>query len=411
MSLLERITPTSASGPSSGPDRAVLLTAAGYGVMAAAAGYLVLLVPVLAAWTLDPRSSTSWTDCLALAASLWGLVHHGRVSVPTNAISAVTFSPLLMTALAVVLVRVAARGVLAQLDDTPDERTWWRPWAVFAGGYVVAGFALAALSQAGPAPLAGWSVLAGPLLVVALGAGWALARDGEHPLRAIIDRLIDRGGVPLRRALRPAAEGAAALAGLGLLVLLGSVLMHLDRISAVSRLLDTSGSGTALLWLGQLSAVPNLIVHSALWATGAPVHVGSAAISTSSVEPGALPTIPLLGALPEAGALPGWAALMPLLPLIVGGFVGHRVAARFAALSPLRSKLQSGAAAIGVLVAGAVLTLWLSRMGVAPGRLAAVGASWWSIPLLALEFGAGVLVAIAGAHWATARRGGLVRRD
>ena len=69
---------TSESRPAGRPH---VPLAFGYGIVAALASLIVLMVPVFAAWTLDAQSTSSWNDTLGVAIYLWALAHRGHVVV------------------------------------------------------------------------------------------------------------------------------------------------------------------------------------------------------------------------------------------------------------------------------------------------------------------------------------------
>lgn len=138
MSLLDRArstlpTPATSREPR---DWLQLAIAAGYGAVGAITLGLVLIVPVMAAWAADPHSTTSWTDALSFSGDGWALAHRGHVAVAAGASHSVTFAPLVLTALAVVFARMAAKAMLTHLSGRSG--AWWEGPSSYILGYVVA---------------------------------------------------------------------------------------------------------------------------------------------------------------------------------------------------------------------------------------------------------------------------------
>ncbi|GAB3577975.1 cell division protein PerM [Calidifontibacter terrae] len=402
MSLLERTAPDRSTRSTGVPP---YLVALGYGVVGLVALALVLFVPVLLAWTLDPRTTVAWSDALAFTSSLTGLALRGSVSVSSSGIDAVHFSPILLTGLAVVVTRWAYRPVQQRLDDDelPGELQQ-KAALVFVGGHLVATLLVCAASLGGSAPVRLWTVVPGSLLVSVAGLLWARYRDGEGeswPWLTAADERVHRS---VHRALRPAAEGLIVLLSVGAVVIFGTLMFHLERMGKVAALLDVSGSGTALLWLGQLTALPNVIVSGSAWTGGGAVSLGSGQVTLGTVTPATLPSIPLFGILPEAGPLPGWLRLMVLLPVLIGGLIGWRVVSSMATLSHLGSKVRTAATAVGLFTVAFAVLVWLSRAGMSPGKLGVVGPSVLSIVFVGVEALVGALIVALGMHFRLTRR-------
>lgn len=404
MSLLDRISP-SVRAESDPGDPAPYALAFGYGLVAPVALGVLLLIPVIAAWTLDPRTSTAWTDALAIAASGVGLSLRASVSVPHNGIDAVHAAPSLLTILLVVLVRYAYRPVQFAIDDAElDGSAAQRSAVAFGGGFVVSALAVCALSMIGPACVILWSVLPGAVVVVAAGVAWSVRRDGAGTPWPWAQLVADRLHLNVRRGVRPALEGLGLLLLAGTVVSFGLAMMQLERIGKVSALLDVSGSGTALMWLMQLLVAPNFIVFGSAWLTGAPIALGAGSLSTSSATAATLPAVPVFGALPEPGHMPMWAQLMVVVPVLIGGFLGWRAAAALPTLTHLARKIQLALLSTGLFVLAFAVLTWWSRMGMSPGRLDVVGPTAWSVLYAAVEVALGASATTAVLHWMRIRR-------
>lgn len=405
MSLIDRVRTSlpSSLAPSDGPrDWRQLSIAAGYGAVGAVTLGLLLIVPVMVAWTADPQSTTSWTDALSFSGDGWALAHRGHVSVAVGGSHSVTFAPLVLTALAVAFARMAAKAMLTHLSDRSG--AWWEGPTSYIVGYVVTGLFITGLSIAGPAHPNLFTVLPGALVVGFAGCLWAVLRSDE-PVAAHAKSFVDqRVSLSTRRALRPATEGVLGYLGVGLVLVLILMVTHLSDVGDLNGQLQPGLLGGVVLWIGQLAALPNLLVWSAGWTTGASMHIGAVSIGSSSVHGGLLPMIPLLGAVPGAGALPAGTSVAPLLPVLLGAFVGYRSLGKLTTYASLKTKVITAAQAAGMTAAIVLVLSWLSTAGVSGGSLDYIGPSLLIVPLLVVELLLGALLATLFLHWKRALR-------
>ncbi len=361
------------------------------GGLAALVGWLVIAVPVLVAWFADPLSTVSAGQALGTAAGGWALAHRGVIDA---AEVSVQVTPLLLTALPILLCRYAARHVLT------DEAVVTRPatikkfraaWhgvrgndlAAFVFGYLVVGLAICLGSElsATGAPFA----LAAPGLVLVPAAGIALALIREHrreenpTIARALRWLTLQIPVLARRGLAPAGEALAALAVGSLLIVVALITMRVARIETLYAALDAGPVGVAVLTLGQLLMLPNLMVWALGWASGAGMTLGTVHVGWERTTSGDLPLIPILAALPEPGAMPTWAWLVVIFPVGVGAWLGLRSARSAPRLASWWTKARVALSAC-TWVGFAVLVLsWLATGSLTPGRLGTIGTD----PLLA----------------------------
>ena len=406
MSVLQRDRNVTVLRPAGRFNRRLGGLALVYGAVGAVALALVLLIPSLVAWTADSRSSVSWLDAMSFAGDGWVLAHHGTLGAPAGGVMhGVTFAPLIFTAVALWCARAGAKALLREVEhEGRDAGPWWHPVALFVGGYLLAGLLLALLGATGTATPRLLSVFPGAIVVAVLGFGWALRAEPEAPAYALCAGWWERLPDAVRRGVRPACEAALALFAVAAVVLLLLVVTHASRIGQVNGLLGPGTVGTLVLGLAQLASVPNLVVLITGWTSGASVHVGTATISNGAVHTGLLPSIPVLGAIPDPGAFPWWMRLMPILVVAAGGLAGARAADGFSTLAGLRTKLTAAASAAGLLTVGMSLLVWIAgaHVGGAPLARAQVGLA--VVPLLAVEFLAGALLAAVALHHVKVRR-------
>jgi hypothetical protein len=191
--------------------------------------------------------------------------------------------------------------------------------------------------------------------------------------------------IHLRRAIRPGLWGASAIFGAGVALTLVMVVMHLGRIGRLYDVLGADPVGTVMLSLGQLTVLPNVALWAASWMAGPGFGLGGGtAITWSHSNPGLLPLIPGLGAVPAPGPLPAGLWFSVLVPVAAGALVGWRALRVVARLSSWQAKASVAGAACAV--AALILTLATALAG---GSLGAARLSGLGAP--SLVFGASVL--------------------
>ncbi len=421
--MLERSETTPTPGPE--PQRAPVLTvrrvgevlgAAVAGAVCVALGVLILAIPTLLAWAGDERSTASLWQSAGVSVDLWALAHRAQVVTP---VAEVVFAPLLLTALPLLLCWYAARQVILSrpglAQRVPHIGGWRSAWhalgatdaTVFVLSYLAASLALAHTASFGIAPVRLPSLVPGavliPLAAVAL-VWWRDHRREEHPaVDAGMAWVRDRTPVLIRRAVPPALEVLVALAAVCFLLVLGLLLLRGERILSLYGSLDAGVTGTAVLTLAQLAALPNLMVWALGWLSGAGLTVGTVHVGWSHSTAGDLPLIPVLGALPEPGTLPPgmWAMVL----VLAGAWIGYRAVEVTSRLSSWWTKAQVALGASAVVGAATLVLGWLATGGLTPGRLGRVGVEPGLLAgLLTLEVAAGALAVVTLLHLVRARR-------
>lgn len=338
---------------------------------------LSLAVVILPAVTAFLASSTGagegdtggWGQSVSVAAGFWLLAH----GVPLAAAgTSITLVPLGLTALVVFTCFASARR---------SAHTATSSWVVGVAVYALATLVIALL--AGSAP--GWDVLFAPLggaVVAGVGLGAGILARPDAPRVGELTALLDPWVPPVVRL-----GARAGLLGVALLVGLSSVVAGVWVVAGRA----TSGDiivglapgavGGLILAVSQLAVVPNLVLWVSSWIAGPGFVVGEGSSFTASASlPGALPAIPLLGAMPG----PEWTTvlasfapvLVVVLGVVAGAFVWRRCGGHGARWADL------GLAVLGVALAAGLLVVLLQTVAggaVGPGRMAQVGAP----PLLA----------------------------
>ena len=263
-----------------------------------------------------------------------------------------------------------------------------------------------------------------PVVVVAAVRGDLLAAVGHWlALLAVIwlaavvsaaralDSDLTGGWPPWARAVPRAIAGAQlVMLVAGTALLATALIVHLDRVVALTKALDAGVAGGIALVLVQLAYAPNAIVWSGSYALGAGFTVGpGSAIAPAGTQLGILPGLPMLGALPANG--PGrpeqlwWLAAGALAGAVAAWIVVRgRPAARFdeASLVGGLSGLLGGLTFAGLAWAASGDLGSLRMTGLGPRLL----------PLLIMAATTmGLSGMIAGLALGILRRAGRIRRE
>ncbi|WP_062384089.1 cell division protein PerM [Demequina iriomotensis] len=351
------------------------------GLQGVVLSYLVVLAPALAAVagapSLDGSAAVDWSGSATIATDLW-LLGHGVPLVAGD--STVSLIPLgLPIASAAILAAVARRFAVKT----------WASWglsvATFAAGAALIGWLGAADGmRAGSATRA--AIVCALIAAPAVAAG--IWRAYGARLR-VLDRVPDFVRAGLRLGLGTVALVVAAAAAVG-----GAwAVLGMDRIALIASDLHMDPLGAGALALGETLYVPTMVCWMVAWLVGPGFVVGTGSLyAPDTLTVDALPSVPLLGALPSGSG--GWWVWAPL------GIVA--IAALCRALLFRRIGLdwesaKAGGVAIAAVALGLVTLAALSRGSVGPGRLADVGAEVVPVTLI----GTALVAAGYGAVWGT----------
>lgn len=381
------------------------------GLLAGLLGWLFVAVPVVVVWVADPLSSVSLWQTLGISADVWALAHHGVVRAPEVSVQ---LAPLLLTAGCVLLVRYAARPVLADDPSAPRAVSIggaagaWRALratdlVVLVTGYVLFGVVLALLAGLGQAPVPPLTLIPGLLLVAGTGVGLALLREHrlqEHPtIDSALTWVGDRTPVLVRRSLTPAGEALSGLLVAALLVVVALVIVRMDRVGVLVSTLDTGRPGLAVLVLAQLLLLPNLVLWALGWLTGAGMSVGTVRVDWAGTTDGDLPLVPVLAVLPEPGPLPEATWVVGLLPVLAGVWIGWRAVRGAARLASWWTKTQVALSACAWVGLSVLVLSYLSTGALTPGLLGTIGVAPLVVTGLLLgELVAGAVLAVTVLH-------------
>ncbi len=361
------------------------VTAAGLG-LAFAVG-LVLLVVVVD--TLGGGVTPSG-EILRTAGQIWLAAH--RVGLDVSAApaeGAVRLGVLpLGVSLPVVLVLVRAGRRCASAAASHGGARY-PTLALAACALVYAGLAsVIAISSATPAlrPVPERAPVAAFAAALLLGVFGAV-RAGEY--RGVADRLprrlTDRTrpfGAPARAVLASGAAGALLLAVGGAVVVVASTITHAGDIGRLAGRVADGGPETLALALLCAALLPNAIVCAVAYASCAGFAVGvGTTVAPNEVTLGAMPALPLLGAVPEGTSTVGWCTLaVPAAAGIGAGLVAIRRTRADGVGTPVGLGTTVGTAAAAALVTAALTAVAcrLSTGAAGTQRLTHIGPHVWT---------------------------------
>jgi len=365
---------------------------------------LVVVVPTMLGWMLDPRPGASLAEPLGAGASLWLLVQGAHLG---SGAVAVAFVPLVLGALVVWGASWGASRTLetADVEDEFVADLLPRSVAFVAGrwwiGYAVAVVLASVLTLAGSLPLR-WLSLVVPLVVVPFLA-LALAVRRLARQSDVLGSRFDAFVAPesARRARGPAVRGLTLLLGLSLLLVLAAIVLNWGSVSSLQGEAGAGFLGGVLLAGVQVAALPNLAlwVVSFLAGPGFSVVDGAHTSVTGSTS-GLMPLVPVFGAIPEPGPYPWVMRLLVLVPVLVGGYIGRRSLDGVARLSSLRTKASVAVVACAMVALAVGVLDGLGGGSLGAYRLSDMGASalWMSL-VLGLELMVGALAVVAWDAW------------
>jgi len=387
---------------------------------AAGASLVAVLAPVVLAWVVDSAGRGTWVQAVRLALALWLLAQHGGLTVDGGHVGLV---PLGLSLFPLAACWMGGRRLARVLDPRAEaiaagatrSAPAWPPavaLATFAAAYCT-GVAVAALAADMPSvhPI-GLQAVLGAAVVSSVGVTLGAAGYRHGGAVAGLVRVVQALPAPLARCCGPAAAAIAVQLGAAALVLAALIGAGHARVVELHHALQPGAAGGAVLTLAQALVVPNLAIWTAAALAGPGFGVGAGSwITLSFSKLGALPALPVLGALPGDGRLP-----MPALALlgvpVVAGVVGGALLVRSEGSAPSLLRRTGDVAGVALLAGVALAVLaWLSGGPAGPGRLAEIGPLPWLTGLaFAAEVAAGAALALAARSTVTAIHGGSMRR-
>ncbi|WP_435874804.1 cell division protein PerM [Nonomuraea dietziae] len=389
------------------------------GMLAAAAtlgvGLAVLITLTLVGWIAAPRGAlgTGLPGVFRTAAQIWLAAHHAGFSWPGGQLGLL---PLGLMVLPSVLLYRAARWMARDADlrlrlparlpkNSPKEQANARrraqlvlvaqagislaaPYALLAG--LIALVARNEITQ----PFIGEALLSH--FVLAFLAGVLATARTIGSWRSMLRLLPER----VRAVTVGTAVAVALLLVAGLLLVLVAVVVNFGQVRELTDGLAPGFVGGLLLLLVQGLYLLNAVIWGMSYIAGPGFAVGTGTlVAPTGVQLGYVPTLPLLGALPDSGPVPALMMAVIALPFAAGAAAGV-VVVRIAP-SPSYEAAPLWGFVTGVttgLAAGLLAALSGGPIGGA--RLAAVGPSPWEVALsVCLEVGVAAGISAGLANW------------
>lgn len=397
-SRTQRIPRDRAAEPS--PEGRPLATSAALGAALAAGVTLVICFSLaLTAWFLaDAGAHGDTTDALRAGADAWLMGHGSRLDLAGL--------PLGMTPLALTMALVLGsfRGgqwAARHSAGAAEDRALGVAVAAYTGVYVVIAVLVCVIAtQTGATPGLGRTVL-GALLVAVLAGGAGLAA-GTGRLEVWIDLL----PAWAREVAVGSLLGALTLVVAGAVLAAVSLLFSFNEASSVMSSLDLSTGDAITFTFVMALAAPNVVLLGCSYLLGPGFAFGvGTTVSPQAVSLGAVPSIPVLAALPDDGPTAGWLVALLVVPSLCAA-VGVVRARRYA--EPLALDVAALRGAVSGFAAAVVITVAIACAGgpLGTGRLAHIGAPIASVlgyATVAMSLG-GLLGGVAGAWWQRRRR-------
>ncbi len=323
-----------------------------------AGGWLVAAALSLAVWTTAPPTGGSVATPLHVAGQLWLAAHHVLLQTPDGPFG---LSPLGFTILPGCALVLAGRYTAHRFDAG-----LWSLAAV-ALAYPLGSLIIAWGAASGPLHADVGAAIGYPFLVACVGYG-----AGLLSVRALS---LERWAATAVRAGTAAFAVLVCGAALTAVVAVG---VHFADIAHTGTFIGQGAAGDFGLFLIDLALVPNLTVWTLGFVSGPGFAVGAgSSVSVWHSTHGALPGLPVLQAVPHAGAMSAWtlpvlavpAAAGAILVLIVGRSLGGLVE-RVSAVGTALLTVTAAVGACSVLSGGPVAAGSMSAVGPVPWQVA-----------------------------------------
>ncbi|MEV8241814.1 DUF6350 family protein [Microbacterium testaceum] len=386
----------------------VALLAALDAVLAAAGGIAVVLAPLALLWVAGLGGNPDWSALWPTTAAIWHLGHLVplAVTLPDTYLAATGIDPSLASftlslaplAFAAFTALFAARSGVRAAEAGAGITGWLSGSLVFAAiASVVAltGNAALVASETWLAILLPSLLFFVPSLLGAVVGAWRVGDDGPiDALRGQLARLPGAWGSVPPLALRGLALTTLGLVGAGGVVVVGGLIARSTQVIGIYQASNADATGATVIALCQLMYLPTLVLWAVAFIAGPGFAVGTdTAVTPAATQVGALPGIPVLGAIPDTTS--PWLLLLVLLPVGIGALTGWILRSRMPLTTdpePVGPRLVL-AIVVAALTGGVGALIAVASTGaIGPGRLAHTGPEPGP---LALALGLEVLVGLA----------------
>ncbi|MFJ4037543.1 DUF6350 family protein [Microbacterium sp. NPDC090007] len=385
----------------------VALLAALDAVLTAAGGIAVVLAPLTLLWVFgmgDPQWDALWPT----SAAIWHLGHFVPVTVtlPDTYLAATGIDPsfgtivlsLAPAGFAAFTALFAARSGSRAAEAGAAVTGWLSGSIVFAALAALVGLTANAplvSAELWPSIVLPALLFLVPSLVGAVVGAWRVGDDGPiDALRARIQRMPRAWSVVPELVSRGVALTTLGLVAVGAVVVVAGIVARSTQVIGLYQASNADVIGATVIALGQLAYLPTLVLWAIAFAAGPGFALGAdTAVTPAATQVGALPGIPVLGAIPDTTS--SWLLLLVLLPVAVGAVTGWILRSRMPLTDgpePVGPRLIV-AVSVAVLTGGVGALIAIASSGsIGPGRLAETGPQPGP---LALALGVETLVGVA----------------
>lgn len=388
---------------------------------------IVVVLPLVGVWATDGFENRNVDALARLAGQAWLLIHGvplhlaqvnlGTAAQPDSGM--LSLIPLGLTLIPFLLAWRAGRR-LARASYT--DQLWQ---AILGAAVVYAAFGIATgfVCRTSDVVINLWLAMTIPLISFGLGMVLGARREAGSWSRLIgVDAVAwlaktsqhsRWAGSYVGSALKAGFVATMAAVSLSALLLAVDIVWHWTDIIAVYEGLQAGALGGAVLTIAQLGFLPNLVIFTLAWSSGAgfSLGVGSTAGPLGTAV-GPLPAVPIFGALP-AGQLDlgGMALALPVLAGILAGWWFLREGENhFDEWLSIKIKARWFTAAASTLFLGAFIGIvagtlsgglaWIAHGSAGIGRLTEIGPHpLWTAVWVAGEVGIGVVIGYAVGPW------------
>ncbi|WP_246167632.1 MULTISPECIES: DUF6350 family protein [Arthrobacter] len=394
---------------------------------AAVLSALVVILPLTGVWAANGFSDRDYASLARLSGQAWLLLHGVPLSLtypagtvgPEESGGLLSLIPLGLTLIPFFLCWRAGRR-LARACYTDQ---LWQALLGALGTYALLGTAAAYFSANEDVSI---SLVAGaliPLVSAGLGVIIGARMEAGSWVRLIGVDLTDWiartsqhsrwAGSYLWAAVRAGVVGIVAAVGLAAVLFVVALAVSWAEIATVYQKLDAGIIGGIVLTVAQLGLLPNLVLWTLAWASGAGFSIGTGSIiSPLETTVGPLPAVPVLAALPSGQPEYAYAAL--LIPVVAGVLAGWwflregenhfdewisiKVSARWFTASVSTICLGAVIGLVSGLLAAAAALIARGSLGI--GRFVDIGPDpLWTGIWIAAEVAVGVVIGYAAGPW------------
>ena len=394
---------------------------------AAVLSALVVILPLTGVWAANGFSDRDYASLARLSGQAWLLLHGVPLSLtypagtvgPEESGGLLSLIPLGLTLIPFFLCWRAGRR-LARACYTDQ---LWQALLGALGTYALLGTAAAYFSANEDVSI---SLVAGaliPLVSAGLGVIIGARMEAGSWVRLIGVDLTDWiartsqhsrwAGSYLWAAVRAGVVGIVAAVGLAAVLFVVALAVSWAEIATVYQKLDAGIIGGIVLTVAQLGLLPNLVLWTLAWASGAGFSIGTGSmISPLETTVGPLPAVPVLAALPTGQLEFAYAAL--LIPVAAGVLAGWwflregenhfdewlsiKIRARWFTASASTVCLGVVIGVVSGLLAAAIALIARGSLGI--GRFVEIGPDpLWTGIWVAAEVAVGAVIGYAAGPW------------